>query len=110
MDNLIHSIKELSKENFPNHKVYDLLENYTLPQNEIQDYILFDNDKYTRHLIHKDDDFEILIMCWRPGHKAPIHGHEGEKMLYARRERIIALYKLRSYLKRSIRAYEDRFS
>ena len=40
---------------------------------------MFDNDKYTRHLIHKDDDFEILIMCWRPGHKAPIHGHEGEK-------------------------------
>tara|TARA_B000000609_G_scaffold153293_1_gene141647 strand:- start:86 stop:604 length:519 start_codon:yes stop_codon:yes gene_type:complete len=79
MDNLIYSIKELSKENFPNHKVYDLLENFTLPQNEIQDYIFFDNDKYTRHLIYKDDDFEILIMCWRPGHRAPIHGHEGEK-------------------------------
>ena len=106
MDNLIHNIKKLSKENFPNHKVYDLLENYTLPQNEIQDYILFDNDKYTRHLIHKDDDFEILIMCWRPGHKAPIHGHEGEKC-FMRVERGSLLFTCLLYTSPSPRDVEE---
>ena len=79
MHNLIKSIKQLSNENFPNDKVYELLNNSYLKATEIADYINYDNDKYTRHLIYKDEDFEILIMCWRPGHKAPIHGHEGEK-------------------------------
>ena len=79
MHNLIKSIKQLSKENFPNDKVYELLNNSYLKETEIVDYIKYDNDKYTRHLIYKDVDFEILIMCWKPGHKAPIHGHEGEK-------------------------------
>ena len=79
MHNLIKSIKQLSKENFPNDKVYELLNNSYLKETEIADYIKYDNDKYTRHLIYKDVDFEILIMCWKPGHKAPIHGHEGEK-------------------------------
>ena len=79
MHNLIKSIKQLSKENFPNDKVYELLNNSYLKETEIADYIKYDNDKYTRHLIYKDVDFEILIMCWKPGQKAPIHGHEGEK-------------------------------
>ena len=79
MHNLIKSIKQLSKENFPNDKVYELLNNSYLKETEIADYIKYDNDKYTRHLIYKDVDFEMLILCWKPGHKAPIHGHEGEK-------------------------------
>ena len=79
MHNLIKSIKQLSNENFPNDKVYELLNNSYLKETEIAAYIKYDNHKYTRHLIYKDEDFEILIMCWKPGHKAPIHGHEGEK-------------------------------
>ena len=78
-NNFGKNIKQLSKENFPNDKVYELLNNSYLKETEIADYIKYDNDKYTRHLIYKDVDFEILIMCWKPGHKAPIHGHEGEK-------------------------------
>ena len=60
MHNLIKSIKQLSKENFPNDKVYELLNNSYLKETEIADYIKYDNDKYTRHLIYKDVDFEIF--------------------------------------------------
>ena len=79
MDNLINEIKKLSEHDFPNDAVYDLLEGSCLSKKEIQDYILFNPDKYTRHLIYKDSSFELLLMCWSPGQKAPVHGHEGEK-------------------------------
>jgi predicted metal-dependent enzyme (double-stranded beta helix superfamily) len=79
MEGLINELKKLSKHDFPISEVYDLLENTSLPKEEIEDYIQFDEEKYTRHLIHKDSSFELLLMCWRPGQKAPIHGHEGEK-------------------------------
>ncbi len=55
------------------------LSQYEFPQDALDDYVKFKNDKYARNLVHKDDDFEILIVCWQPGQKAPIHGHEGEK-------------------------------
>ena len=79
MDELINELKELSVNNFPNDKVYDLLENSHLASEDIEDYIQFSEEKYTRHLIYKDDNFELLLMCWKSGQKAPIHGHEGEK-------------------------------
>ncbi len=79
MENLINEIKKLSKHDFPEDDVYDLLEGSLLSQKDIHDYILFNPDKYTRHLIHREESFELLVMCWRPGQKAPVHGHEGEK-------------------------------
>ena len=42
--------------------------------------------RYTRHLVHKDDNVEILVLCWARGAVAPIHGHEGE-YCWARVER-----------------------
>jgi len=42
--------------------------------------------RYTRHLVHKDDTVEILVLCWARGASAPIHGHEGE-YCWARVER-----------------------
>jgi len=79
MDKLINEMKKLSEFDFPDEEVYDLLENSTLPKKDIKDYIRFDKAKYTRHLIHRDSLFELLLMCWKPGQKAPVHGHEGEK-------------------------------
>ena len=79
MDSLVKELKELSINNFPNDKVYQLLENSQLPYSEIEDYVQFSDKKYTRHLIYKDENFELLFMCWKSGQKAPIHGHEGEK-------------------------------
>ena len=47
--------------------------------NELNNYCFYKDSKYARHLVHKEKDFEILIVCWKPGQAAPIHGHEGEK-------------------------------
>lgn len=46
----------------------------------------FQAGRYTRHLVHKDGDVEILVLCWARGARAPIHGHEGE-FCWARVER-----------------------
>ena len=35
--------------------------------------------KYTRNLVYRNNDFEILFLCWSPEQIAPVHGHEGEK-------------------------------
>ena len=49
-------------------------------------FVRFAPGRYTRHLVHKDRDVEILVLCWAQGSTAPIHGHEGE-YCWARIER-----------------------
>ena len=79
MKSLIHDLKEYARQDFPVPEISAFLSQYKLPQVTLADYVKFKTDKYARHLVHKDEDFEILIVCWQPGQKAPIHGHEGEK-------------------------------
>lgn len=49
-------------------------------------FVRFVPGRYTRHLVHKDGDVEVLVLCWAQGSSAPIHGHEGE-YCWARVER-----------------------
>jgi NitT/TauT family transport system ATP-binding protein len=49
-------------------------------------FVRFAPGRYMRHLVHKDRDVEILVLCWARGSTAPIHGHEGE-YCWARVER-----------------------
>lgn len=33
---------------------------------------------YTRNLIHRDEVFELLALCWAPGSASHIHNHSGQ--------------------------------
>ena len=79
MEKLISQLKEYARQDFPVPEISKLLRQYILSETDLNDYKKFKIDKYARHLVHKDDDFEIIIVCWQAGQKAPIHGHEGEK-------------------------------
>jgi len=79
MKALIHDLKQFAQQDFPVPEITSYLSHYKLSEGTLDDYVKFKEEKYTRHLVHKDEDFEILIVCWQAGQKAPIHGHEGEK-------------------------------
>jgi hypothetical protein len=52
----------------------------------LEPFVRFSPGRYTRHLVHKDGNVELLVLCWARGAGAPIHGHEGE-YCWARVER-----------------------
>ncbi len=52
----------------------------------LEPFLRFVPGRYTRHLISKNRDVELLVLCWARGASAPIHGHEGE-LCWARVER-----------------------
>ena len=79
MDNLINQLKTFAVEDFPIGKVSEYLNNYSISNENFNDYIHFKDEKYCRNLIHKEADFEIMLVCWKAGQVAPINGHEGEK-------------------------------
>jgi len=42
---------------------------------EIERFIQFEENRYARNLVYKTQDFECLVLCWRPGQRSPIHDH-----------------------------------
>ncbi len=66
--------------------MYRYLSGTLIKPDSLETYISFRPDLYTRNLVYKDETFELLVICWGVGQRAPIHGHEGE-FCWARVER-----------------------
>jgi len=79
MNDLIKNLQNFSIENFPVQAVSQFIGKYQFSTEELKSYCFYKDNNYARHLVHKEKDFEILIVCWNPGQISPIHGHEGEK-------------------------------
>lgn len=41
-------------------------------------HVRFDPERYQRHRLFRDDDVEVLLLCWEWGQATPIHDHDGQ--------------------------------
>jgi cysteine dioxygenase len=48
-----------------------------ISQLDLEPYVGFKEGNYWRHRVCRNDAVEMLIICWRPGQKTPIHDHNG---------------------------------
>jgi len=44
---------------------------------DLHPYLGFKEGNYWRHRVCRNDSVEMLVICWRPGQKTPIHDHNG---------------------------------
>jgi cysteine dioxygenase len=58
-------------------QIYDWLTRVDVTAAEIAPYIGFKEGNYWRHRVFRNDFVEMLVLCWRPGHRTPIHDHNG---------------------------------
>ena len=79
LNQVIEELSMLARKNFPVEEVTGFFQTTITPLSQINQHLFFSPLKYTRHLVHRSHDFELLYMCWSPGQKSPVHGHEGEK-------------------------------
>src|SRR5262245_62896309 len=86
MDAFVTRMRELTAPAVDSGGVQRFLDGHLIEPASIAPYIRFANGRYTRHLVFKNAAVELLVLCWRRGSQAPIHGHEGE-LCWARVER-----------------------
>jgi cysteine dioxygenase len=55
-----------------------LLADYASVHRDWQARARFDPSIYTRNLVRRNEQFELLVLCWSPGQVSPIHDHAGE--------------------------------
>ena len=58
-------------------KLNDLLERTRISLDELQPYLGFKAGNYSRHRVMKNEFVEMLVLCWKPGQRTPIHDHNG---------------------------------
>ena len=55
----------------------EVFEKVAFDASELERYCLFTEAAYSRNLIARGERFELLTLCWEPGHLSPIHDHAG---------------------------------
>lgn len=53
------------------------LANVEIFEPDLKPYLGFKEGNYWRHRVCRNEAVEMLVICWRPGQKTPIHDHNG---------------------------------
>jgi cysteine dioxygenase len=76
LDELAQIIRSL--EQVPSlEQIMNWLASLWLRQRDYFPYRLFAERNYARNLIARSEFAELLLLCWRPGQRTPIHDHGG---------------------------------
>jgi cysteine dioxygenase len=58
-------------------RLMDLSHRLRLSDELVESRTCFAKDHYARNLVCRTPSFELLVLCWRPGHESSIHDHAG---------------------------------
>lgn len=58
-------------------KLNNLIEHTRISAEEIAPFLGFKAGNYSRHRVMKNEFVEMLVLCWKPGQRTPIHDHNG---------------------------------
>ena len=61
------------------HNYAELVKRIQIPLSEFNDYLFWDDNYYTRNCIVRNDDYELILLCWEPGQSTPIHCHNDQE-------------------------------
>ncbi|HUQ31638.1 MAG TPA: cysteine dioxygenase family protein [Pyrinomonadaceae bacterium] len=55
----------------------DWLCSVTVTPDDLRPYRFFKTGTYARHRVMRNEFAELLVLCWKPGQRTPIHDHNG---------------------------------
>jgi cysteine dioxygenase len=53
------------------------LSTVSISRADLEPYLGFKEGNYWRHRVCRNEAVEMLVICWRPGQRTPIHDHNG---------------------------------
>lgn len=77
--NLVDGLNAIPDDQFTCDNVYQFLGETPVDVDSIAKYFHWSDNFYTRNLIHKNDRFEVMAICWEKGQVSRIHNHWDQK-------------------------------
>ncbi|MDX2034943.1 MAG: cysteine dioxygenase family protein [Blastocatellia bacterium] len=78
IDGFVSTLCEFEQGLITRDSVLELCSNVQIRDSSLERYLFFDEKFYTRNLIYRDDLFEVMAICWGPGHRTAVHTHNGQ--------------------------------
>ncbi len=69
-------IEQLEETDHEEHK--KIISSMDIPKDEFMPFAYWKDKGYARNCIKRTKDYELLLLCWNPGDKTPVHGHDGQ--------------------------------
>ena len=57
----------------------DILLRYAVPTRDLEPYFRWNTRHYTRTCIHRNEDFELLVICYEPGQRTSVHDYDSQR-------------------------------
>ena len=67
--------KDKLQESVWTRQIYEALQEMVITPEEWRKFTHFSEYRYSRSMVYADNNFSIIICCWMPGQKNPIHVH-----------------------------------
>lgn len=78
MEEFLDRVHYFAARGFKNSEVLPFLQSNLIAPLSLEPYLFWVPHRYSRNLVFRTQDFELLVICWDRGQASPVHGHEGE--------------------------------
>jgi len=78
VEDFVAGLRAFERDYITKERVSEYCAERRLRDDSLRPYLLFRGDRYTRNLVYRDPLFEVMVICWEPGQRTPIHTHNGQ--------------------------------
>jgi cysteine dioxygenase len=78
IDQLVAGLRKIPDHEFVGDTVYAYLSANPVELDSAEKYLFWNSGFYTRNLVHKDERFEMMAVCWEPGQASRVHNHSDQ--------------------------------
>lgn len=77
LDEFVLEMMHIPSKDLRVEQLHDLFTRLELREELVREHIHFCQDAYARNLLCRTPRFDMLVLCWKPGHQTTIHDHCG---------------------------------
>ncbi len=78
IDDFIGTLRSFEQNLITRDNILELCSSVQISDASLSPYVVFDDSFYTRNLVYRDELFEVMTICWKPGQKTAVHTHNGQ--------------------------------
>ncbi len=79
LEDLTAELKRIPNLHDDGGRVARLLQTRLVDPAALAPYVRYEDARYTRNCVYRGEAFELLVLCWAPGARSPIHDHGGNR-------------------------------
>lgn len=72
-------VYELGNRERSGSKILEIMKKVEIPREEYEPYLSWNDDNYTRNVLARNEDFELILVCWEKGQSSPIHDFNSQE-------------------------------